>query len=83
MLGYVGSMVTIHRDGNLRVVIFSNDHALPHVHVFIGDGQAKINLLDRELVWVRRMKRTEVRTAIDLVATRQREFLERWEEIHG
>ncbi len=31
----------------MRVIIFSDDHEPAHVHVF-GDGQAKVNLIERE-----------------------------------
>jgi hypothetical protein len=36
-------MVTLFRESGLRFVIFIDDHAPPHVHVF-GDGVAKIEL---------------------------------------
>lgn len=63
-MGYV-SMVTIYRKDGLRVVIFLDDHAPAHVHVF-GDGEVKINLSGphrrAELVWATDMKRTDGRT---------------------
>ncbi len=34
-------MVTVDRIGNLRVVIYTNDHRPPHVHV-IGDGKEAV-----------------------------------------
>ena len=47
-------MVTIHRAHGLRIVIFTDDHDRPHVHVF-GNGHAKINPIGPdggpELVW--------------------------------
>ena len=78
-------MVTVLRADGLRVVVFTNDHAPAHVHVF-GDGEAKIDLIGGDapaLVWADGMSRGEVRRALRLV-TAQRAFLPaRWEEIHG
>ena len=79
-------MVTVLRAEGLRVVVFTNDHAPAHVHVF-GDGEAKINLLGTdgtpELVWADGMTRAEARRALRIVAGRQVFLLARWEEIHG
>lgn len=79
-------MVTIHRAHGLRVIIFTDDHAPAHVHVF-GDGQAKINLLGAdgapELVWAEGMKANDLRRAMQMVRDEQEQFLARWREIHG
>ena len=79
-------MVTIHRAGGLRIVIFLDDHQPAHVHVF-GDGHAKINLTgpdgDPELVWAEGMKQTELRRAMRVVKEYRQDFLERWRQIHG
>jgi len=79
-------MVTIHRAGGLRIVIFLNDHEPAHVHVF-GDGHAKINLTGPgdapELVWAEGMNRAEIRRAMRVVAQHRAAFLERWRQIHG
>ena len=79
-------MVTVLRAHGLRVVIFTNDHAPAHVHVF-GDGEAKINLLGAggapELVWAEGMNRGEVRRAMRLVAEERADLLAHWERIHG
>ena len=79
-------MVTVFRGVGLRVVIFFNDHAPAHVHVF-GDGHAKINLTGTngmpELLFVEGMKRNEARRAMQLVVDRQDVLFARWREIHG
>jgi Domain of unknown function (DUF4160) len=79
-------MVTVLRAHGLRVVIFTNDHAPAHVHVF-GDGEAKINLLGAdgapELVWAEGMRRGDLRRALRLVAEERTTLLARWEEIDG
>ena len=79
-------MATVFRGDGLRVVIFVNDHAPAHVHVF-GDGHAKINLTSAngmpELVFLEGMKRNEARRAMQLVVDRQDELFARWREIHG
>ena len=74
------------RAHGLRVVIFVNDHPPAHVHV-IGDGEAKINLLNSrgvpELVWVDGMSRGDIRHAVRVVIEQQAFLLARWEDIHG
>ena len=78
-------MVTVLRAGGLRVVMYVNDHAPAHVHVF-GDGEAKITLLGWggmvELVWGVHMTRPEIRRALRVVAEHQTALLQRWEDIH-
>jgi hypothetical protein len=76
-------MITVIRASDLRVIVFTDDHAPAHVHVF-GDGHAKINLLGSpELVWAEGMTRGEVRKAIRLVSDQQSLLLAKWREIHG
>ncbi len=79
-------MVTVLRADGLRVVIYLNDHAPAHVHVF-GDGEAKIDLLGPngvpEVVWADGMTRGEVRRAMRLVTLTREILLHRWEKFHG
>lgn len=79
-------MVTVFRAQGLRFMIFVDDHEPAHVHVF-GDGQAKINLLGPdglpELVWADRMKRGDLRHAMQLVVEHRDVFLRQWQIIHG
>ena len=37
-------MPTVHRAGNLRFVVFLDDHGPPRVHVFSAGGEAKLLL---------------------------------------
>lgn len=78
-------MVTVLRAEGLRVVIFTNDHAPAHVHVF-GDGEAKIHLGNAggvpELIRADGMSRSEIRRAVRIVAANRALLLARWEEIH-
>jgi len=79
-------MVTVLRAHGLRIVIFVDDHAPAHVHVF-GDGEAKINLADVDgapaLIWADRMSRAELRRAMRIVMEQQAFLHRRWEDIHG
>ena len=65
------------------VVIRTNDHEPPHVHVFKGDGEAKINISPVELVAVWNMKKQVARRARSIVEGNQEFLLERWRDIHG
>lgn len=79
-------MVTLHREGGLRFVIFTDDHEPAHVHV-VGSGSAKINLAGRdglpELVRNGGLKAGDLRKAMRIIGERQAAMLERWKAIHG
>lgn len=79
-------MVTVHRAHGMRFIIFTDDHAPAHVHVF-GHGHTKINLLGAdgrpEVVTIEAMKRGDVRRALQVVEAEQDRLLARWKEIHG
>jgi hypothetical protein len=79
-------MVTIFRESGLSFVIFIDDHAPPHVHVF-GDGTAKIELgtkkEDIRVVDVEGMKAGAARKAKRIVAERWDELMMKWAEFHG
>lgn len=79
-------MPTIHREHGLRFVIHTDDHEPAHVHV-VGDGEMKIVIAADDglplAVWSVGMKRSERRSAMDVVLERQAEFLACWREIQG
>ena len=85
-MGYCAGMVTIHRAGRLRIVIYSNDHAPAHVHAINPDGHCRINLESvgaPELISVDGMRAKDVREAQRLVANNLDAFLAEWRRIHG
>ncbi len=79
-------MPTVLREANLRVVIYTDDHPPPHVHVF-GDGETKIALVGQdgaaEVVRIVGADRRESRRALDIVREKRDYLLERWRDIHG
>ncbi len=79
-------MPTVLRDGNLRVVIYTDDHPPPHVHVF-GDGETRIALHgnDGEPEVTRSVAANirESRRALQIVRENRTYLLERWADIHG
>jgi hypothetical protein len=79
-------MIVVLRAHGLRIVIFTDDHEPPHVHVK-GDGQAKVNLVGLnglpELVWSAGMSTAEKRRAMRAIREAQSELLEHWRQIHG
>lgn len=82
-------MVTIHRDGGLRVVIYPGDreHGPPHVHVFSAEGEVKVSLGGEDagpaIVRVAGMRRQDAARALRMVEERQEFFLVRWRVYHG
>jgi hypothetical protein len=80
-------MPTVLRIAGLRFVIWPNDHAPAHVHVFSADAEAKIGLGKPDgyptLIENRRMARTELMTALRGVFEHRSMLLQKWNELHG
>jgi hypothetical protein len=80
-------MPTIININGYRVIIWPDDHALPHVHVFKGDGEAKISIGNNgeppRLITIHNLLRPEIRHAWEIVAKNQAALLNEWRKIHG
>ncbi len=80
-------MPTVLRIDGLRFVIWPNDHAPPHVHVWSGDAEATIALGAAggypRLRENRRMRRVDLVRALEAVYEHRVLLLRRWREIHG
>ena len=80
-------MPTVLRTGSLRFVMWLNDHSPPHVHVFSGNAEARIELggqgVHPRLTVNCGMKRADVADALRAVHEHQAALLERWRAIHG
>lgn len=65
-------------------MIFPNDHLPPHVHVFKGGAEVRIELVDEPIVLSVEggIGNKDLVKALNLVVDRQCEFLEKWREIH-
>jgi hypothetical protein len=80
-------MPTALRIDGLRFVIWPNDHAPAHVHVFSAEAEAKIELGEADgyprLIENRRMARSELAKALKGVFEHRPMLLRKWREIHG
>ena len=76
-------MPTVVRKDGFEFMIYTDDHEPAHVHVFKGEGKAKIIISTAEPVRVKDMKPKIVRQAVKIVEAHQDYLLEKWEEIHG
>ncbi|WP_188061847.1 DUF4160 domain-containing protein [Sphingobium sp. KCTC 72723] len=79
-------MPTVLRAGHLRVMIYTDDHPPPHVHIF-GNGETKIALMGRdgqpEVVRIVGADLRESRRALQIVRQKHDYLIERWNGIHG
>lgn len=80
-------MPTVHRSGNLRFVIFLDDHGPPHVHVFSGRAEAKI-LLGSDgdgpaLEWARGFDRAGLRRVLVEAMASRAKLWAAWRRVHG
>ncbi|TAJ24322.1 MAG: DUF4160 domain-containing protein [Nitrospirae bacterium] len=80
-------MPTVHRAGNLRFVIYLDDHGPPHVHVFSAGAEAKVLLGSPDgrpvPVWARGFDRAGLRRAVLEIETRRAKLLAAWRRVHG
>lgn len=80
-------MPTIININGYRVIIWPDDHAPPHVHIFKGDGEMKISIGNNgelpRLITIHHLSKQEVRQAFEIVAENQNVLLTAWEKIHG
>ena len=76
-------MPVIFRANGLRFVIFTDDHAPPHVHG-LGHGEVRIGIEgDCPVLTNKGLSRADVVKARNAVKGLQSELLKAWEEIHG
>lgn len=76
-------MPTVLREGGFDVMIYTNDHRPPHVHVWKAGGEIMIDLDPVGIVRVEGMKRKDAARAVEIVEENRDDLLERWREIHG
>ena len=79
-------MPTIFRQDGFRVVIYTDDHEPPHVHVLKGETEVKVDLgsiMILPTVILLRGKRRDATKALEIVTDHQTELLEAWRMIHG
>ena len=78
-------MPTVFRLHGLRFMIFLDDHAPAHVHVF-GDGEAKIEIggdgRSPRMIYAEGLSGAMQRRALAAVAQNQTMLLMKWVEIH-
>ncbi|MCM2279482.1 MAG: DUF4160 domain-containing protein [Oligoflexia bacterium] len=67
---------------NVRIVIRTNDHNPPHVHVIRGDAEAKIEIGSREIHYSKGFSKRDLERIVDFMASQEDLLLEAWNEIH-
>lgn len=80
-------MGTVLRIDGWRVMILTNDHPPPHVHILGGAGRAKIEL-DCEtglanLVWHDGISRPDLRRILAAIESVMTRLCHEWRMIHG
>ena len=76
-------MPTVLFINGFRFVIWPADHEPPHLHVFKGDGEAKVAIDEPRLMQIIGLSRQEARFILSTVIAHQAELLKEWEKIHG
>ena len=82
-LDYYQDMPTLLRQNGFEFRVMTNDHEPAHIHVFLRDGEAKINILTAEVIGVWNMRPGDVRRAEEIVRENREAFLAGWRQIHG
>jgi len=73
-------MPTILQANGFRFFFYTNDHEPKHVHVFKGGVKVKVEIETLSLVANNGMKEGELKQALEIVKTRQAQFLKEWDE---
>jgi Domain of unknown function (DUF4160) len=81
-------MPTVLRQRGFRVVIYLNDHLPPHVHIFKGGGEVRIEMgnekaLPKLMSISGQINDKDVSQAWYLVKEHQAELLAKWRKIHA
>ena len=80
-------MPTVHEEGGFTFFIYPNDHTPWHVHVFKGDGEAKISLgEDGEMPWIVaswNMRPKDAYRAEQIAIKFQSKLRRAWDKYHG
>lgn len=80
-------MPTVHREEGFDIIVYPNDHAPAHVHVFKGDGTIQINIGNADtaasVIEAWNMKPKDVARAVEIVGENWQALLRKWKEIHG
>ena len=79
-------MTTLFRCRGYRIVIFSNDHGPPHVHV-LNDGSATIavgkTIDDLRVIRANGIPRRMRREIFERIIEQREAILRAWNDIHG
>jgi hypothetical protein len=75
-------VATVLRRDGFRVMVFTNDHAPPHVHVFKAGTEVVIELAPLAIRDNYRMSKSDVRAVFAIVAENREQLLEAWRQIH-
>ncbi|WP_210387945.1 DUF4160 domain-containing protein [Ciceribacter sp. L1K22] len=66
----------------MRFVIYTADHEPPHAHV-IGEGEARIDIVELKVITQGGMSDRDVRRAVDIIEENRQLFLDMWRKYHG
>ncbi len=76
-------MPTVLREGSWYVLVHTDDHPPPHVHVRRPGGEAKVNLAPVGLARARGLALHDAVEAVRLVEHNRERLLSAWRRIHG
>lgn len=79
---YIVCMSVVVRFKNIRLAVFTNDHAPAHVHAIGPDAEAKIELATLNVVWSYGFSAKALHEITAQVQVNQEELLAKWEEYH-
>ena len=75
-------MGTIIRCRDVGIMIRIKDHEPPHVHAIRGDGEAKIEIITREVVFLVGFSKNDLKRIQAFIARNEALLMEAWNEIH-
>ncbi len=75
-------MPTLHRIGNIKICMYSDDHNPPHFHVLTPDERGSVRINDLELV-AGSLSSEVLKKSCEWVMKNRNELMDKWEELNG
>ena len=75
-------MPTILRTGNLRFIIYPNDHPPAHIHILGPDAECKIQIKDIKLISSKGFSLKDIKRISHYISENIELISSAWEDIH-
>lgn len=76
-------MPTVHKEAGCTFMIYLKEHSPAHVHVYVGDGMAKLRLSDGLILEAVNVKQSDLKKALRIMMANRDKLYTAWVKLHG